>query len=443
MVKDNSSLPLLLTITGAVVVVAVGGWFFLDQENAEPAAALPPPATAVERSLTDKTSPVVDAAPANAEPAAASPTIPTAATSPSAAELNLRKAQLAAGSDILVFPEDSSALHYYGLVLADEPANPIARAERDTVLAEVAQVVTAHLAAEEFSDAYSIAELVARQVPDHPLVVETQQVLDERANSLVDEAIQRARDGEDSQAEELLATAEALPGRNEDYFVAVRESVTEIRDVRIAAQRERQRRLQLANDQARDAWVQQVRNAIGDGNLIFPAGASAAEPLTETNPWNDERAELSAELRAALIDSANLAIGSGDLDGAEVILDHAYTMDGGTDDLDPLRSALENAYLDSQSQRVVQVGDLTRINIEPPKYPSVALKREVTGWVEITFTVTPQGNTADIEVDSFEPSAIFNRAAVRAVEKWQFEPVQFRGQVISQRVVTRLAFELD
>ena len=170
-----------------------------------------------------------------------------------------------------------------------------------------------------------------------------------------------------------------------------------------------------------------------------PLSHEASDLLDDGSPTLGE----GVELRAALIDATNLAIGSGDLDGAEVILDHAYTMEGGTDDLDPLRSALENAYMDSQSQRVVQVGDLTRINTEPPKYPSLALKREVSGWVEITFTVTPQGNTADIEVDSFEPSAIFNRAAVRAVEKWQFEPVQFRGQVVSQRVVTRLAFELD
>ena len=37
--KDNSSLPLLLSITGAVLVVAIGGWFFLDQE---PSAATAP-----------------------------------------------------------------------------------------------------------------------------------------------------------------------------------------------------------------------------------------------------------------------------------------------------------------------------------------------------------------------------------------------------------------
>ena len=36
---ENSSLPLLLSITGAVLVVAVGGWFFLDQEISEPTAS--------------------------------------------------------------------------------------------------------------------------------------------------------------------------------------------------------------------------------------------------------------------------------------------------------------------------------------------------------------------------------------------------------------------
>lgn len=444
MPKDNSSLPLLLTITGAVVSVAVGGWFFLDQDSAEPASALPQPETVAE-SPPGEMSTAGDEAGSNANPAATTATVmpATTTTSPSAADVNLRKAQLAAGSDILVFPEDSSALHYYSLVLADEPDNAIARAERDTVLAEVAQIVTAHLAVEEFDDAYSIAELVARQVPDHALVVETQQVLDEKARSLVDQAIELARSGDDSQASELLATAEALPGRNPDYFVAVRESVTEIRDVRVAAAQERRRRTQLANEQARDAWVKQVRSAIADGNLIFPEGASAAEFLAESNSWDAERAELTSELRAALIDAVNTAVANGELEDAEVLLEHTYTMDGDTDDLDTLRAALENAFVDNQSQRVMQISDLTRVSTEPPRYPKHALEREVSGWVDVYFTVTPEGSTTDIEVSSSKPTTIFNRAAVKAVEKWEFEPVEYRGQIISQRVATRLTFNLD
>ena len=443
MTNDNSSLPLLLTITGAVVVVAVGGWFFLDQDSAPPAAVAPADEPTVELSPTSETLPAVDAAAANDEPTVTTPTATTPESSPSIAEVNLRKAQLAAGSDILVFPEDSSALYYYGLVLSEQPDNAIARAERDSVLATIAQTVTAHLAAEEYSDAYDIATLVARQVPDHSLVTETQRVLDERATTLIDEAIQLAREGEDAQADELLADAEALPGRNPDYFVAVRESVAEIRDVRNAAEQERQRRVRLAAEQAKSAWVEQVRGAIADGNLIFPAGASAADLLTESNDWNAEREQLYIELRTALTDAVNAAIDNGDLDEAEVMLDHARSMEGATDDLDQLRAALESAFVYSQSQRVMQISDLTGVNTEPPAYPRRALQLDISGWVDVYFTVTPQGNTTDVEIASFEPSDIFNSAAIRAVEQWEFEPVQYRGQAISQRVATRLSFELD
>lgn len=443
MTNDNSSLPLLLTITGAVVVVAVGGWFFLDQDSAQPAAVAPADEPTAEQSPTSETLPAVDAAAANDEPTLTTATTPE--SSQSTAEVNLRKAQLAAGSDILVFPENSSALYYYGLVLSEQPDNAIARAERDSVLATVAQTVTAHLAAEEYGDAHDIATLVARQVPDHSLVTETQRILDERATTLIDEAIQLAREGDDAQADELLTAAEGLPGRNPDYFVAVRESVAEIRDVRNAAAQERQRRARLAAEQAKSAWVEQVRGAIADGNLIFPAGASAADLLTERNDWNAEREQLNVELRTALIDTVNAAIDNGDLDEAEVILDHDHTrsMEAAADDLDRLRAALESAFVYTQSQRVMQISDLTRVNTEPPKYPRRAIQLDVSGWVDIHFTVTPQGNTTDVEIASFEPSDIFNTAAVKAVEQWQFEPVQYRGQVISQRVATRLSFELD
>ncbi len=443
MTNDNSSLPLLLTITGAVVVVAVGGWFFLDQDSAPPAAVAPSDEPTVEQSPTAETLPAADAAAASPEPTMTTPPETTPESPPSTAELNLRKAQLAAGSDILLFPENSSALYYYGLVLTEQPDNAIARAERDRVLATIAQTVTAHLTAEEYGDAYEIATLVARQVPEHSLVTETQRVLDERATTLIDEAIQLAREGDDAQADELLTTAEALPGRNPDYFVAVRESVTEIRDVRNAAEQERQRRVRLAAEQAKSAWVQQVRGAIADGNLFFPAGASAADLLTESNEWNAEREELNVELRTALIDAVNAAIDGGDLDEAEVMLERARSMEGAADELDQLRAALENAFVYNQSQRVMQVSDLTGVNTRPPKYPRVAIELDVSGWVDVYFTVTPEGNTTDVEVGSFEPSDIFNKAAIKAVEQWQFEPVQYRGQVISQRVATRLSFELD
>ena len=83
---DNSSLPMLLGITAAVVAVAVGGWFYLEQADApsvEAAARLPAsfeslaevPATETEESApaeesapTEESAPIEETAPAKETP---------------------------------------------------------------------------------------------------------------------------------------------------------------------------------------------------------------------------------------------------------------------------------------------------------------------------------------------------------------------------------------
>ncbi len=67
----------------------------------------------------------------------------------------------------------------------------------------------------------------------------------------------------------------------------------------------------------------------------------------------------------------------------------------------------------------------------------------VSRWVEILFTVMPSGDTAGIEVVRSEPGSVFERAATDAVEQWEFQPVEFRGQLISQRAATRLVFRFE
>ena len=95
-VKDNSSLPLLLTITGAVLVVVAGGWFFLGQEpgdsesSPEDAAvteAAPTPDGAVVDPTTDAKLDVQPAEQADAN-----------------VDVELRKARLAADAEIFVLP---------------------------------------------------------------------------------------------------------------------------------------------------------------------------------------------------------------------------------------------------------------------------------------------------------------------------------------------------
>jgi len=445
--KDNSSLPLLLSITGAVVVVAVGGWFFLDQDTVPAGGgdrASEAPTTAEMKvaaeapSITEEApedpvdeTPVPESAPVDE----ASPVVDVQA--------ELSKARMAANADILVFPEEQSALHYYGLALAADPQNAVAVAELDAILASVAQTVAQHLDAEEYDEAYRTAAQVARLRPEHTLVFETQRRLDELTEQLVEDAIESARAGKDQEADELFAAAAALPGRNPDYLEAVRDSITEIRNVRVAAQRDRARRAKLAADQARAAWVNSVRNAIETGNLVSPVGASARDLLAEEDRWSAERTQLTAELVTALVDTTQFFINDGRLAEAEELLQAVEQMGDDVERYAALRVSLENAYLETESKRVATLKELVQTKRVSPRYPKRAQQFNMTGWVDLFFTVTPTGETTDIEIVRSNPEQVFDRAAVNAVAKWEFQPIEYRGQVISQRAAARLVFAIE
>ena len=272
-------------------------------------------------------------------------------------EAELRMARMAADADILIFPEEQSAVHYYGLVLAAEPHNAVAIAELDAVLAGVAQTVAQHLDTEEYDDAYRIAVLVARLRPEHALVVETQTRLDGYTEALVEDAVGKARAGKDQEADALVAQAAALPGRNPEYLAAIRDSITEIRNVRVAAERDRQRRAKLAADQARDAWVNSVRDAIAAGNLVSPAGASARDLLAEDNEWNAERMQLAGELLTTIVDTAQFSINDGRLVEAETLISAAQEMGDEAERYAELQGTLEAAYIEAESKRVAKISE--------------------------------------------------------------------------------------
>jgi len=61
------------------------------------------------------------------------------------------------------------------------------------------------------------------------------------------------------------------------------------------------------------------------------------------------------------------------------------------------------------------------VRIEP-RYPPRALSRGIEGWVQLEFTVSETGAVIDPKVIDAEPSSIFNRAALRAVERWKYKP---------------------
>ncbi|MEZ5566692.1 MAG: TonB family protein [Gammaproteobacteria bacterium] len=76
-----------------------------------------------------------------------------------------------------------------------------------------------------------------------------------------------------------------------------------------------------------------------------------------------------------------------------------------------------------------------------PRYPRIALARQVAGAVHVAFVVDRSGKPQDPRVVSSEPDDIFDEAALDAVKRWRFDPPRVNG--IRQPVHTeiRLVFK--
>ncbi len=433
---EKSSLPLLLVLTGAVLAVVGVGWFYLDSE---PAAEPAEPAWTIKSEPAPKDEIVADEA---APESAADEAMPEAEEAVTSVDADLRKARLAAGADILVLPESESALFYYSRVIKANPEDSVVTAELTAVLASIETTVEALLNEERFEEAYEIASVVLRHAPDHSLVTTTQQGLDERASMFIDQALESARSGDDQAAVEAFRAASALPGRNPEYLAAVRSSIADIRQARAEAARDRQRRAQLRADEARQAWLGAVRRSITDGHLLTPSGASAVDLLAEQNDWSSEREQLTGEVRDAIVAAFDEGIAAGNLEEADRLLKAVLELGADASTVDAMSQSLDSALISVEESRVSAVSELVLVKRVSPRFPKTALNRGQSGWVDVYFTVTPDGETTDISIQASEPGELFDNAAIRAVEKWEFEPYEYRGQLISKRVGTKLVFNI-
>jgi protein TonB len=87
-----------------------------------------------------------------------------------------------------------------------------------------------------------------------------------------------------------------------------------------------------------------------------------------------------------------------------------------------------------------ELAPLVRI---PPEYPERALMKRTEGFVMLRFTVTETGSVADPVIVSSEPPGVFDRAAIRSVLRWKFQPQLADGKPVSVITYTRVNFIME
>ncbi|HSM30137.1 MAG TPA: TonB family protein [Woeseiaceae bacterium] len=237
------------------------------------------------------------------------------------------------------------------------------------------------------------------------------------ASKIVLQAREEIDGGRFSTAEALLAEARQLDPQSAELAASTRalaEARQRVEEDRRRAERER--RAEAERQQA-EKRAEEERQAAEQ--RAAEAAAAAAAAATATAADASPADATSAEADAA--------------DAAEPVAEESAAP--------PPAEAAEPVPV--REQTPVAASTLTRKKYVAPRYPRSAERRNISGWVDVVFTVAADGSVADIEIIGSEPGDTFVDAATRAVEKWEFEPVVENGQVVEKRAGVRMMFALE
>ncbi len=230
--------------------------------------------------------------------------------------------------------------------------------------------------------------------------------------------------GDLNAAEGLLADAVAIDSANSE----VESTVTALANTRAAiAQQERSAKA------ARQAATEQ---RAADERAAAAARQAEADQQAEAERLDGEQ-QAATDAEEPVTDITVPEVTNGEIDTADT--------NAGVEKSSSQLSSSEPARQAEKPviQQPAAVSSLSRTKYVAPKYPRSAQRRNLSGWVDVVFTVTTDGSVKNIDVRNSEPGDTFVNAATKAVEKWEFEPVFENGAPIEKLVGVRMMFALE
>jgi periplasmic protein TonB len=77
------------------------------------------------------------------------------------------------------------------------------------------------------------------------------------------------------------------------------------------------------------------------------------------------------------------------------------------------------------------------------RYPSTALRNNQEGWVDLQYTVNPDGSVTNVSVVNAEPRHVFDSAAIDAIRHAKFSPAMRDGTATASQQQKRIEFKLN
>jgi TonB family protein len=291
----------------------------------------------------------------------------------------LGRAEAALAAGALVAPPDQNAADLYGQALHRNAGDPRPAAGIEKVIDALLSAAEEQLGAQHLAEAQRLTDQARAIKPDHIRV-----------------AFLSARIGKERERRVLTRARQAATSGNLEQAIAVLDGA--------GTQQEHPTPVTEAPQELEHAA--EVREALATGNA-------------ETAQHRVGAAAESGEAKAA--------VRREDFQGARAVGQDMPTLQD-----TPKRAA-----------DTVSVGNLELAKYVPPTFPVIARERGTSGWVDVQFVVTPTGLVSDVIITGAEPVGLFEQAAVNAVKKWRYKPVERDGHAVDQRVRLRIKFALD
>jgi len=440
-IGERLTKPIFLAAAAGLVVVAIAAaWMLsggsdeiLDDGGRQPQAAT--------------TTPVVE----EVEDVAIQDTALPAEDLPLVAGESLQQARNAREAGNIVSPAGANAMEFYIAAREASLDDEVVAAELDALTEEVFGIAESALLANDTTEAARALRVIGMADPASPrlkfLDVQLRQL---QLRDFLDQARVATREARFEDAGQLLVLAEPLAGANTTELDTLTEQLATARSEQ-RAQVENERQIAAEQAKARQAEADRVAaEAVAAKQAEaerVAAEAAAAEQAEADRIAAEAAAAEQAEADRVAAEAAAAEQAEADRVAAEqaeadrVAAEAAAAQQAEADRLAAAQA--EAARLAAAKPAPVAISAVRRIHYVAPKYPRAAQRRDISGWVDLSFTVTTAGEVANVEISASEPATVFNAAATRAVEQWRFEPATEDGQPIEKRIAMRLSFNLE
>ena len=191
-------------------------------------------------------------------------------------------------------------------------------------------------------------------------------------------------------------------------------------------------------------YLDLAQSRLAQGKLTDPDNDSAlyyVNQLRAVDPKNSNLPRISAAIQSQILDQARAALGAGQSARAETLLHLAAGL-GTSADLNALNDRLAQLKLAGSGTPDVIEATLTRVRPIQLDYPDSALRKNIEGWVDLSFEVTADGKVAKVKVLDANPAGIFDDAASRAISRMRYKPMMQAGKPIAVNTKLRIAFRV-